>query len=183
LRLSLSLNASARQRILSALKGLPTLTGSPIYVRALPQLTAHRGKLLSAQAKRGTPVHAASFIRRREIVLETELLSKPALRLIVVHEVFHFVWARLSNAVRASFTALLAEEFSGKARGELGESAAVKKESAGGFLTRDYVCESFCDTAAWLYAPRSKRNGTLGQRWRVRREAWFAETFAGSLRC
>jgi len=165
------------------MNGLPALTGGPIYVRALPQLTAHCGKLLSAQVKRGTPVHAASFIRRREIVFETELLSKPALRLIVVHEVFHFVWARLSNAARASFTALLAEELRGKARGELGESAAVKKESAGGFLTRDYVCESFCDTAAWLYAPRSKRNGTLGQRWRVRREAWFAETFAGSLRC
>jgi hypothetical protein len=165
------------------MNGLPALTGSPIYVRALPQLTAYRGRLLSAQAKRGTPVHAASFIRRREIVFERELMTKPALRLIVVHEVFHFVWARLSNAVRASFTALLAEELSSKARGELGESAAVKKVEATGVLNRDYVCESFCDTAAWLYAPGIKRDATLGQRWRARRRAWFAAAFEAPIRC
>jgi hypothetical protein len=146
-------------------------------------LTAHRSKLLSAQLKRGTPVHAASFIRRREIVFERELLRKSALPVIVVHEIFHFVWARLSNAVRASFTDLLVEESRGKARGELGESAAVKKAEAAGVPNCDYVCESFCDTAAWLYAPGFKRDATLGQRWRVRREAWFAETFADPAKC
>jgi hypothetical protein len=134
--------------------------------------------------ERGTPVHAASFIRRREIVLEQELLEKPALPLIVVHEIFHFVWVRLSNTARASFTALLAEEFRSNARGELGESATVKKQMARGALTRDYVCESFCDSAAWLYASKATRgHTTLGRRWRDRRAAWFAATFSHSLPC
>ncbi len=134
--------------------------------------------------ERGIPVHAASFIRRREIILEHELLANPALPLIVVHEIFHFVWVRLSNAARAGFTALLAEEFRCHARGELGESAAVKKQTAGGTLTRDYVCESFCDTAAWLYAsPANHGPTTLGRRWRDRRAAWFAATFSRSLGC
>ncbi len=129
-------------------------------------------------------MHAASFIRRREIILEDELLEKSALPLIFVHEIFHFVWVRLSNAVRASFTALLAEEFRSNARGELGESATVKKQMAGGTLTRDYVCESFCDTAAWLYASPATRGRTaLGRRWRARRAAWFAANLCHSLRC
>jgi hypothetical protein len=160
--------------------GLPALTGSPIYVRALPELRAYRGKLLSAAADCGTPVHAASFIRRREIILESELLTKPALPHIVVHEIFHFVWARLSNATRASFSALLAEELRGHARGELGESAAVRKQIDK--HSRDYVCESFCDTAAWLYAARgTRRTATLAERWRTRRRLWFEAAFIGPI--
>lgn len=181
LRLSRSLDPSARQRILLSTIGLPALTGSPICVRALPQLTAHRGKLLSANPQRGTAVHAASFIKRREIVLERELLVKQTLSSILVHEIFHFVWARLSNATRASFTALLAEELLAGARGELGESAAVRKQAAG--YSRDYACESFCDTAAWLYAPGTKRDITLALRWQARRRAWFQATFTAPIRC
>jgi len=127
-------------------------------------------------------VHAASFIRRREIVLEYELLGKPTLPLILVHEIFHFVWARLSNATRASFSALLADEFRGNARGELGESALVRKQVDR--HSRDYICESFCDTAAWLYAPRGMHgNPTLAMRWRTRRRLWFEEIFTGSIPC
>jgi hypothetical protein len=167
---------------LAATIGLPAVTGSPICVRALPQLTAHRGKLLSATPERGKPVHAASFIRRREIVLEYELLAKPMLPPIMVHEIFHFVWARMGNGRRASYTALLAEEWRSKARGELGESSAVWKQTVR--LSRDYVCESFCDTAAWLYAPGVERwRSTLGRRWRARRKAWFEETFVGPISC
>jgi hypothetical protein len=162
--------------------GLPPLTGSPIHVRALPELTAHRGKLLSSAPGRGTPVHAASFIRRREIILEYELLGKPSLPIILVHEIFHFVWARLANLTRASFTALLEEEFRGKARGELGESAAVRKEVDR--HSRDYICESFCDTAAWLYAPPAAREHiTLAARWRTRRKLWFEANFIGPTNC
>lgn len=124
-------------------------------------------------------MHAASFIRRREIVLETELLAKPELPLITVHEIFHFVWARLGNPARNSYALLLQEELRVKARGELGESSMVKKDAALSD-TRDYVCESFCDTAAWLYAPGSKRwPVTLAKRWRERRTAWFESTFGG----
>ncbi len=167
---------------MSALIGLPELTGSPIYVKALPQLTAHRGKLLSAAAGRGTPVYAASFIRRREIILECELLEKGILPLIAVHEIFHFVWARLGNVRRAGYSALLAEELRSRARGELGESSALRKQVAR--QSRDYVCESFCDTAAWLYAPGFKRwHATLGRRWRERRKAWFQAIFAEARAC
>jgi hypothetical protein len=167
---------------LAVVDGLPALTGSPICVRALPQLTAHRGQLLSAAGERGTPVHAASFIRRREIILESELLAKPALPLIVVHEIFHFVWARLSNATRGSFSALLTNELRLHARGELGESAAVRKQTDP--HRRDYICESFCDTAAWLYAPRGNHpHATLAKRWRIRRRLWFEATFRGPVPC
>lgn len=160
---------------MSATSGLPALTGSPLFIRTLPLLTAHRGKLLSSDTQRGTPVHAASFIRRREILLETELLTKPDLSLILVHEIFHFVWARLGNPKRAEYARLLNKE----GPGELGESAAVSKETG-----RDYPCESFCDTAAWLYAPSpNRRHVTLAQRWQVRRRAWFEATFTGPLKC
>lgn len=162
--------------------GLPALTGSPICVRALPQLTAHRGKLLSADTGRGKAVHAASFIRRREIVLECELLTKAILPLIVVHEIFHFVWARLGNSRRAAYAALLAKELRCRARGELGESAAVQKQLDR--HSRDYLCESFCDTAAWLYAPQAKHvHATLAKSWRKKRQAWFEQKFAVASKC
>jgi hypothetical protein len=162
---------------LSAISGLPALTGSPLYVRCLPQLIAHRGKLLSGPGQRGTPVHAASFIRRREIVLETELLKTPDLPLILVHEIFHFVWVHLGNGRRAEYSALIAEEWQSKARGELGESAEVRKQLAP--ASRDYICESFCDTAAWIYTSAlARRHITLARRWRDRRRAWFQSAFA-----
>ena len=57
-----------------------------------------------------TSVHAATFIRQRRIVLDAELLRSDAeLRRILIHELFHFVWARLANAVRRSFEELLAQ--------------------------------------------------------------------------
>lgn len=160
------------------MSGLPALTGSPLLVSVLPVLTAHRGKLLSGHPKRGTPVHAASFIRRREIVLETELLDKADLPHILVHEIFHFVWVRLGNSLRRSYAALVEEEQRNKARGELGESALVSKRLAPD--SRDYLCESFCDTAAWLYASATPRlHASLAKRWRLRRGAWFEATFGG----
>jgi hypothetical protein len=43
---------------------------------------------------------------------------------------------------------------------------------------REYLCESFCDTAAWLYSG-VRRHGefTLRGRYRKRRAEWFHETF------
>jgi hypothetical protein len=182
LHLRPSLNASAVARILSATSGLPELTGSPLLISAMPQLTAHRGKLLSANLAQGTPVHAASFIRRREIVLETELLRKADLSLIFVHELFHFIWVRLGNAKRRSYAAILAGELRHRAVGEVGESSAVRKLAAPD--TRDYVCESFCDTAAWLFVSRARRRRvSLAARWRNKRKAWFDSNLAGPLKC
>lgn len=160
---------------------MPALVGAPVSIKILPGLTAHRGKLLSGSIDRGVPVHAATFIRRREIVLETELTRKASdLRLITVHEIFHFAWARLGNSARRAWAALLEAESSAHARGELGESSSVKKNPA---YTRDYVCESFCDTAAWLYAGVLRsRHFTLSERWRTRRHAWFEDTFGATLK-
>ncbi len=160
---------------------LPEISGGPISISVQPHLTAHRGKLLSGSGF-GTPVHAASFIRKRSIVLETGLLrNRQALRLIVVHEIFHFVWVRLGNAARQDFTNLLVKERRSRARGELGESAAAKKSLP---AWRDYVCESFCDTAAWMYAGVENHvEFTLSARWRNQRKAWFECTFEESRHC
>jgi hypothetical protein len=164
--------------------GLPSLEGSPISLAFLPQLTAWRGKLLSGQAGKGHAVHAASFIRKRKLVLESDLLRDPTgLRLILAHELFHFVWVRLSNATRQSYRDLIAAELRRGARGELGESAAVAKSSvvaqrpfAPSARFTYYVCESFCDTAAWMYADvRDHATFVLAPRWRRKRADWFRE--------
>jgi hypothetical protein len=175
-----------------SLAGLPEFTGSPIHIRFASQLTAHRGKLLCNQAERGAAVYAASFIRKREVVLDSELAKRPrALRLILTHELFHFVWIRLGNKGRSEFSELLADEYMRRARGELGESAALKKSvlKARDCLRnsrcwRDYVCESFCDTAASRHSDiKQKGVFTLAPRWRKRREIWFNVTFASCAKC
>ena len=192
LRLHRKLGPRLTGSLADCLRDLPQLTGNPIRIRFEPELTNHRGKLLSRQPGRGCAVYAASFIRKREVVLETELLNRPRLlRLIVIHELFHFVWTRLGNKARNQFAGLLADEYRQGVRGELGESAGVKKSlldlrdcPASSKRWRDYVCESFCDTAAWRYS-RTKQKGafSLGVRWRKRREAWFKAEFADCSKC
>lgn len=113
------------------------------------------------------------------------------LRFIIIHELFHFVWMRLGNGDRTQFSELLADEYGHRARGELGDSAAVKKAlleprdcHTNTRRWRDYVCESFCDTAAWRYSGlRQKGVSRLASRWRKRRELWFNSKFARSLKC
>jgi hypothetical protein len=160
---------------------MPALVGRPVAITILPHLTAYRGKLLSGSPHVGTPVHAATFIRRRKIVLESQLTRRPALlRLITVHEIFHFVWARLSNPARRSYAALIRTEAAAHARGELGESSSMKKSPA---CSSDYICESFCDTAAWLYSGvRRSPDFTLAAHWRKRRRAWFEETLGAKMK-
>jgi hypothetical protein len=98
------------------------------------------------------------------------------LRLITVHEIFHFAWARLGNSARRAWAALVEAEVAAHARGELGESSSLKNSP-------DYVCESFCDTAAWLYSGvRRSPHFTLVERWRSRRRAWFEHTFGVTLK-
>ncbi len=177
--------------IAGACNRLPDLVGEPISVSVGPQLTASGGKLLYGHPTKGTAVYAAAFIRERRIVLESTLRPRK-LRLILTHEVFHFVWARLGNALRCAFAALLHKELQEGARGELGESAGIKKQKlasgkcqkAMGRIWRDYVCESFCDTAAWLYsgcvqAPEYQ----LATRWKALRRGWFHSVFEQSRAC
>jgi hypothetical protein len=162
------------------------LEGRAVRVRFLPALTAGSRKLYSNRPY-GHPVHAGTFIRKREIVLDQELRRRPQeLARIFTHELFHFAWRRLSNQTRRSYAALLEDERRRRAVGELGWSAESRKSellsrgSAAGERTRwrDYVCESFCDTAAWLYSGVKRHpEFTLAARHRKRRAAWFDASF------
>lgn len=155
--------------------------GLPLRIRFAPRLSARRGRLLS-QAEAGTPVHAGAFLRRRELVLDAELLEQPSeLARILVHELFHFVWFRLGTPVRRSWEAVLEAESRGRARGELGWSAEWRKRKLlradrerRSRRWREYVGESFCDTAAWLAGGgRKHKEHTLQLRWRRVRGRWF----------
>ncbi len=136
----------------------------------------------------GAEVHAATFLRKRLILLETALLRHQSeLARILVHELFHFVWLRLGNPVRRSFEALLRRESGAYAAGELGWSAEWRKQALGvrdrrerTRRWREYVCESFCDSAAWWLAGK-RRHGefTLAARFRQSRRAWFGRLVAG----
>ena len=125
-------------------------------------------------------------------MLDTELLGRPRLlRLILLHEIFHFAWVRLGNRKREEFADLLRRELRHGARGEIGESSGLHKEDVlhrgpefNLRLWRDYVCEAFCDTAAWLYAGgRRQSDDGLAARWRIRRERWFRAAFEAECRC
>lgn len=162
---------------------LPELEGRAIRVRFLPALSVGSRKLYS-ERDFGRPVYAATFVRKREIVLDLELAGKPReLSRILTHELFHFVWIRLGNPARRSFGDLLQREWKQRARGELGWSAEWRKAAltrlsqpaAGGRKRwREYVCESFCDTAAWLYSGlRRHPEFTLARRYRAVRAEWF----------
>jgi hypothetical protein len=134
----------------------------------------------------GNPAHAATFIRRREIILDPELKKKPRQhRRILLHEYFHFVWVRLGNPRREAWAALLKSEWQTRARGEAGWSAEWRKQKlspravAGRTrLWREYCCESFCDTAAFVFAGNPDRSEITLSPTRLRaRTAWFSQTF------
>jgi hypothetical protein len=168
-------------------KRLPPLEGRSLRIRFMPALTVGSGKLYSRRSC-GLPVYAGSYIRKREIVLDYELKSHPGeLARILTHELFHFAWVRLGNPARRSYENIVRREFKDHARGELGWSAESRKSAfshplqptSHNLLTwREYICESFCDTAAWLYSG-VRRHGefTLGARYKTRRADWFFETF------
>ena len=258
-------------------------------MRFLPCLTAHRGRLLSEDEETGQPVFAGSFLRKREIVLDSALLDDAGERArILLHELFHFVWLRLGNPGRREWSLVLEREFSSRARGELGWSSEWRKRallaadcggplpygrgseggrgdanrrnggnwSSGGNRSndanrssganrssevsrsvgvsrfgganqsgganqgdganrsgganrgvgeargcanspnvsdpllsrdrkgadrhwRDYVCESFCDTSAWMYADIERHDEfTLAPRWTSKRRGWFEKQFS-----
>ena len=154
------------------------LEGDPIQLRFLPRLTASRGKLLSG-AGFGKAVHAASYLRTRQMTLESELLENDAeLTRILLHELFHFIWLRLGNEKRKSYQELLLAEWRRHARGEAGWSAehvkARIKKPGRSRLWRLYVCESFCDSGA-TYADRLTAHPefTLAKSFWAKRSEWF----------
>src|SRR5207247_1293910 len=103
---------------------------------------------------------------------------------ILTHELFHFAWLRLGNSKRWSYEDLLRRELKNHVKGELGWSA----ERAKTVLTRgdsvrrtrrwrEYVCESFCDSGAWLFAgSRRHQEFTLPPAARRLRRDWFEKT-------
>ncbi len=173
-------------RLVKALASeLPEAHGKYIRVRFLPNLHTHRGRLISDSV--GESIHAASDIRKRVIVLDAGLRAEPAeLRRILVHELFHFAWANLGNATRKSWTKLIESEWNRRARGELGWSSEYRKKELRAMppgehhprTWREYLCESFCDTAAWIYAGLDSHDEfTLAPRFAKAREKWFRESF------
>jgi hypothetical protein len=123
------------------------------------------------------------------MVLDAELAGKSReLVRILTHELFHFVWARLGNERRRSYDELLHHEWKQRARGELGWSSESRKSMLPHHppptthhpTWRDYACESFCDTAAWIYAGIARHpEFTLAPRHRKRRAEWFQANFQG----
>jgi hypothetical protein len=125
---------------------------------------------------------AATSIPRRTILLDCEVLNSPGdFERILIHEIFHFVWVRLSNASRRDWERVLTREFASRATGELGWSAERRKtklmpadKRRRTAAWRRYICESFCDTAAWRFAGlKAHAEFTLSGRFRRMRGAWF----------
>jgi hypothetical protein len=153
---------------------LPILSGEPIRVQVCPSLGAHL---------------AASSIPGRRIDLDASVFSRHGeFERILIHELFHFGWVRLSNAKRRAWEQVLAREWAARTRGELGWSAewrktALRREDVlrRTFRWRRYACESYCDTAAWIYCRlRAHDEFTLSPRARAARRKWFAAHYSKS---
>jgi hypothetical protein len=130
------------------------------------------------------PHHAATSIPRRLILLDRGVLTKRGdFERILIHEIFHFAWVRLSNETRRSWENLLASE---REPGELGWSAEwrklkLKSSDAGQRSPKwkRYARESFCDSAAWLFTGLKDHDEfTLPAPFRRARKAWFKKNFA-----
>lgn len=143
------------------------MAGRPIRIERSPGLSDRRG-----------PVHAGAFLKERRIAFDCPASE---FRRIFAHELFHFVWWKAGNPARRSFERLLEGESTAGARGELGWSAEWRKGAlrrtdirTRSRRWREYCCESFCDTAAWLYGGVARHaEFTLDARVRTGRHAWF----------
>ena len=149
------------------------------------------GRAIRVEIRRSLGSHLASTnIRRRVILLDAQVLRRRGdFERILFHEIFHFAWTRCSNAARLDWESTLERELRSGARGELGWSSEWRKAK----LTRAdrqrrsprwrrYVCESFCDTAAWIFAGlRRHEEFTLPMVWRRRRKAYFLRMFPATI--
>jgi hypothetical protein len=152
------------------LRRLPPISGAPVRIQSAHALGGRRGA-----------VHAGAFVRERRMAFDCSRAEFPR---IFVHELFHFIWARLGNPARHSYERLVKAEWQAGARGELGWSAEWRKRALAandvqsrGRRWREYCCESFCDTAAGLYSGATRHHEfTLAGGRRAHRRAWFAQT-------
>jgi hypothetical protein len=148
---------------------LPALSGRPIRVELRKSLGPH---------------HAATFIPRRLILLDRGVLTqKGDFERILIHEIFHFAWVRLSNETRRDWRNFLASE---KSHGELGWSAEWRKQKlapsdarTNSLKWKRYARESFCDSAAFLFSGLKQHDEfTLPLASRRARRAWFEKNVA-----
>ena len=155
---------------------LPDLDGQPIRVVIRASLGPHL---------------AATSIPRRVIYLDREVLvQRGDFERILVHELFHFVWVRLSNQARWDWERLLSTEFRRRVRGELGWSAQWRKQKLRPTdvrlrtsAWRLYACESFCDSAARVYSGLTHHDEfTLSASWLRLRRDWMQNLATNGLR-
>jgi len=130
---------------------------------------------------------AGASIPQRLILLDVAVLARRGeFERVLIHELFHFAWVRLSNRNRVAWEQLLASELRDRVKGELGWSAEWRKETltlADARLRtprwRRYACESFCDSAAWMFAGlRAHDEFTLATPCRRLRRRWIKEQFS-----
>jgi len=94
---------------------LPELSGRPIRVEVRRSLGSHL---------------AATSIPRRLILLDAAVFARHGdFERILIHELFHFVWVRLSNQQRRAWEEVLGNELRARAKGELGWSAEWRKDA------------------------------------------------------
>jgi hypothetical protein len=145
--------------------------GRPIRVEIRPSL--------------GTHIAGAS-IPGRLILLDAAVFARHGeFERVLIHELFHFAWVRLSNERRRGWEQVLKRELRENITGELGWSAEWRKDTLTRADTlrrtprwRRYACESFCDTAAWLFSGLSAHNEfTLALRTCRARRQWFHREF------
>ena len=166
-----------------------------LKLAAADELRLVQGRVVVNKTPQGSAVgpedrlHAASFIPERYLVLHRQLFRRRVeLGRILYHELCHFLWPRLGNPARKSYEELVRAEFRRGVRGELGYSSEWRKAKlrAGGGriprqkrLWREYVCESFCDTASYVLLGAERRAGhseyTLSRAARERRRRWMEE--------
>ena len=134
----------------------------------------------------GNDAYAETDIRRRVIVLDPELKENAREhRRVLLHEYFHFVWARLGNPQRWAWEEHLHTEWRERAHGEAGWSAEWRKKNLSDSDVRlrskrwrEYCCESFCDTASSRYSGVDSEVTLSKLRWKAR-AAWFKDRFKG----
>jgi hypothetical protein len=154
-----------------------------IHIQFREDLRVKGGKLVTG-GRTGTEVHAATYLRAGIIILDRALTRRPVeLRRIFLHELFHFAWWKLGNPKRHAWEQILKNEFSRRARGELGWSAELRKNLIGEAdirlrtrAWREYCCESFCDSgASHLGKALIHEEFTLAPRFRRIRHEWLSD--------
>jgi len=163
--------------VIEALNGFG---GPPVRWRFADGLRVRRGRLEEGGGA-GVEVHAASFARRRLIILDRALASAGGeLKRVAAHELFHFVWLRMNNRQRREWGSLLEAE---RSKGELGWSAEWRRRALApddALLNtkswREYVSESFSDTGAWFETGGAgDPDRRLGAKWIARRGRFMRE--------